>query len=76
MISACLLTFVPAMGDFVTPEILGGVDTMMIGNLIQQQYLGFFNWPLGSALSLVLMGLMLCSILVFLKMSNSMESLA
>ncbi|MCR4784193.1 MAG: ABC transporter permease [bacterium] len=76
VISACLLTFVPAMGDFVTPEILGGVDTMMIGNLIQQQYLGFFNWPLGSALSLVLMGLMLCSILVFLKMSNSMESLA
>ncbi|MGM9998604.1 MAG: ABC transporter permease [Candidatus Bruticola sp.] len=73
--AASLLTFVPAMGDFVTPDVLGGVDTMMIGNLIQQQYLAFFNWPLGSALSLVLMGIMLLSILAFLKMSNSMESL-
>lgn len=73
--AASLLTFVPAMGDFVTPDVLGGVDTMMIGNLIQQQYLAFFNWPLGAALSLVLMGIMLLSILAFLKMSNSMESL-
>ena len=74
--SACLLTFVPAMGDFVTPDILGGVDTMMIGNLIQQQYLAFFNWPLGAALSLILMGIMLCSIIAFLKTSKSMELLA
>ncbi|MGM9992134.1 MAG: ABC transporter permease [Candidatus Bruticola sp.] len=73
--AASLLTFVPAMGDFVTPDVLGGVDTMMIGNLIQQQYLAFFNWPLGSALSLVLMSIMLLSILAFLKISNSMESL-
>ncbi|MBQ7529594.1 ABC transporter permease [bacterium] len=71
-----LLTFVPAMGDFVTPDILGGVDTMMVGNLIQQQYLAFFNWPLGAALSLIIMSIMLISILAFLKISNSAELLA
>jgi spermidine/putrescine transport system permease protein len=76
VVAGGLLTFVPAMGDFVTPEILGGVDTLMIGNLIQQQFLASYDWPFGSALSLVLMGLMLVSILAFLKLVGSTESLA
>ena len=70
-----LLTFVPAMGDFVTPELLGGVDTMMIGNLIQQQFLALFDWPFGSALSLVLMALMLACILAYLRLAGSEEAL-
>lgn len=74
--AGCLLTFVPAMGDFITPDILGGVDTMMVGNLIQQQYLGFFNWPLGAAFALILMCIMLISITAFLRVSNSTEFLA
>lgn len=73
--AGCVLTFVPAMGDFVTPELLGGVDTMMVGNLIQQQYLAAFNWPFGAALSLIIMALMLCFILAFLKVSGSRGSL-
>ena len=76
VVAGCLLTFVPAMGDFVTPEILGGVETQMIGNLIQQQYLASYNWPFGSALSLVLMALMLASIMAFLKLVGSGETLA
>ena len=74
--AACLLTFVPAMGDFITPELLGGVDTMMVGNLIQQQYLASFNWPFGAALSLILMLIMLSFIALFLKTSGSTELLA
>ncbi len=76
VVAGCLLTFVPAMGDFVTPEILGGVETQMIGNLIQQQYLASYNWPFGSALSLVLMVLMLASIMAFLRLAGSEETLA
>ncbi len=76
VVAGCLLTFVPALGDFVTPEILGGVETQMIGNLIQQQYLASYNWPFGSALSLVLMALMLASIMAFLKLVGSGETLA
>jgi len=60
----------------VTPEILGGVETQMIGNLIQQQYLASYNWPFGSALSLVLMALMLASIMAFLRLVGSEETLA
>ncbi|MCR5662848.1 MAG: ABC transporter permease [bacterium] len=74
--AAFILTFIPAMGDFVTPEILGDVNTQLIGNLIQQQYLGTFNWPLGSALALVLMAIMLIIIVFFSRYIGSLEDLA
>ena len=49
------LTFVPAMGMFVVPDMLGGAKYMLIGNLIQQQFGSSRDWPFGAALSLVLM---------------------
>lgn len=69
VISGSLITFVPAMGDFVAPDILGGPDNQMIGSLIQQQFLGLFNWPMGSALSLLLMVLMLVSMAFYLRLT-------
>lgn len=59
-----LLVFVPCLGAFVTPELLGGGKTMMIGNLIQQQFGGARNWPFGAALSFVLLGMVLIALLV------------
>jgi spermidine/putrescine transport system permease protein len=49
------LTFVPAMGMFVVPDMLGGARYMLVGNLIQQQFGASRDWPFGAALSLVLM---------------------
>jgi len=49
------LTFIPAMGMFVVPDMLGGARYMLIGNLIQQQFGTSRDWPFGAALSLVLM---------------------
>lgn len=49
------MTFVPAMGMFVVPDMLGGARYMLIGNLIQQQFGTSRDWPFGAALSLVLM---------------------
>lgn len=65
VVAGSLLCFVPALGDFVTPELLGGPENQMIGNLIQQQFLALFNWPLGSALSLVLIVCMLVGIAAY-----------
>lgn len=70
VISGSLITFVPAMGDFVSHEVLGGPDTLMIGNLIQQQFLALFNWPMGSALSLVLMLLMVVSMALYMRVTT------
>ena len=74
VISASLITFVPAMGDFVSAEILGSPETQMIGNLIQQQFLALFNWPMGSALSLVLMLLMVTSMALYLMLAGERDA--
>ena len=50
-----LLVFLPALGDFVSAQLLGGASTFMLGNLVQQQFMEGQNWPLGSALTVGLM---------------------
>lgn len=67
VVAAALLTFVPALGDFVSADLLGGPDDHMIGNVIQQQFLGSFNWPFGSALSVVIIGMMGLAMLVYVR---------
>jgi spermidine/putrescine transport system permease protein len=57
--AAILLTFVPATGDYVNAAVLGGPGTTMIGNIIQQKFLGELNYPDAAALSVVLMLAML-----------------
>ena len=71
VVAGCLLVFIPTLGAYVTPDLLGGAKTMMIGNLIQQQYLVVRDWPFGSALSFVLMGSVLLAVLYYLKTGGS-----
>lgn len=64
VIAGAILVFVPSLGDYVTPRILGGGGNLMIGNLIELQFGQGRNWPLGAALSLTLM-LMIIGILFY-----------
>jgi spermidine/putrescine transport system permease protein len=57
LIGAALLIFVPTTGDYVTPALVGGTGGTMIANLIEVQFNGVGNWPLGAALSLVSMAM-------------------
>jgi spermidine/putrescine transport system permease protein len=66
LVAGVLLVFIPAVGDFVTPELLGGVRTQMIGSTIADQFGGSQNWPLGSALSVLLMAFILLGVFVYL----------
>ena len=59
---AAILTFVPAMGMFVIPDLLGGAKYMLVGNLIQQQFGGSRNWPFGAAASFGLIILTLAGV--------------
>ena len=52
------LVFVPAMGEFIIPDLMGGARTMFIGNLIAEQFLKSRDWPFGSALSVLLLAIM------------------
>ncbi len=60
--AGCILVFVPSLGSYVTPELLGGGKTLMIGNLIGLQFGAARNWPFGAALGLFLLALVLLSL--------------
>ncbi len=55
ILAGCVLVFLPSIGDFVSAQLLGGPDTYMVGNLIQDQFFTANNWPFGSALTVVMM---------------------
>ena len=62
VIAGCILVFIPTLGAYITPDLLGGARTMMVGNLIQHEYLVVRDWPLGSAFSFVLMAMVLAGV--------------
>lgn len=66
LVAGVLLVFIPAIGDFVTPELLGGVHTQMIGATIADQFGGTQNWPIGSAMSILLTAFILLGTFVYL----------
>jgi spermidine/putrescine transport system permease protein len=55
ILAGSVLVFLPSVGDFVSAQLLGGPDTYMIGNLIQDQFFAANNWPFGAALTVVMM---------------------
>ncbi len=61
-----ILVFIPCLGAFVTPELLGGGKTLMIGNLIQNQFGAARNWPFGAALAFTLLALVLATMVMYL----------
>ena len=67
IVAAALLTFIPALGDFVTPDLLGGPQTTTIAKNIQELFLAGRDWPYGAALGFVLMIVTLSGTLVALR---------
>ncbi len=63
-----LLTFIPAMGDYVNAELLGNPTTQMVGNVIQNQLIIQGHYPLGSALSFILMAAILIAVFVYARL--------
>ncbi len=67
VIAGSILVFIPAAGEFVVPQLLGGAKTTMMGNLIQQQFLDARNWAFGSALSMILAVVLLVAIIFYVR---------
>ncbi len=66
-----LLVFLPALGDFVSAQLLGGASTFMLGNLVQQQFMEGQNWPLGSALTVGLMVALTVLMVAYLRATST-----
>jgi len=70
IIAGCILVFIPSLGAYVTPRLLGGGKNMMIGNFIELQFGQGQNWPLGAALSTVLLLIVVMSLVVYTRVSS------
>ena len=64
IIGGSVIVFIPSVGNFIVPDVLGGAKGIMVGNLVEQQFLSARNWPFGSALSMLLMAVVLVVLLV------------
>ena len=73
LIAASLLVFIPTVGDYVTPKLVGGTTGIMIGNVIQSMFGKANNWPLGAALSIITMLAITLVIVLFLWGTRSFK---
>ncbi|MGF1446716.1 MAG: ABC transporter permease [Pikeienuella sp.] len=73
IVAGSILVFVPSLGAYVTPRVLGGGKNMMLGNLIELQFGQGRNWPLGAALAIVLLVLVMAALLVYLRVTERGE---
>jgi spermidine/putrescine transport system permease protein len=73
VIAGSILVFVPSLGAYVTPRILGGGKNLMIGNLIELQFGQGKNWPLGAALAVTMLLIVLLALIFYMRISQRSE---
>ncbi|NGO50686.1 ABC transporter permease [Allomesorhizobium camelthorni] len=67
IVAGSILVFIPSLGAYVIPRVLGGGKSMMLGNLIELQFGAGRNWPLGAAISITLMAMVMLALLVYVR---------
>jgi len=67
IVAGCILVFIPSIGAYITPKLLGGGKSLMLGNLISNQFGTSRDWPLGSALALFLMALVMVALIIYVR---------
>lgn len=75
IVAGSILVFIPAMGMFVVPDLMGGAKTILIGNLVRNQFLTTRDWPFGAAASMLLMVLTLLMTLYYTRKAGFSEDL-
>ena len=75
IVAGCMLVGIPVVGEFVIPEMLGGPDTLMIGRVLWQEFFNNRDWPVASAVAIVMLVLLIVPIMVFHRyQSRELES--
>ena len=65
VMAGCLLVFIPAVGEFVIPALLGGPDTLMIGRVLWDEFFNNRDWPVASAVAIAMLVLLVVPIMIF-----------
>ncbi len=75
IVAGCILVFVPSLGAFLAPDLLGGAKSFMIGSLIEEQFKGTQgNWPFGAAVAMILMTLVMIALLFYARAQGRREA--
>lgn len=73
--AGCILVFIPSLGAFIAPDLLGGAKNFMIGSLIEEQFKGNAgNWPFGAAASMILLTMVLIALLLYTRQQGNSEA--
>ncbi len=73
IIAGSILVFVPSLGAYVTPRVMGGGNNLMLGNLIELQFGQGRNWPLGAALSITLLAIVMIALIIYVRAAGREE---
>jgi len=76
MVGGSIIVFIPSLGNFIVPDLLGGAKVLMIGNLVEQQFLQARNWPFGSALAWMVMAAVLVFLLIYVSVVNRAQTMS
>jgi spermidine/putrescine transport system permease protein len=73
IVAGSIIVFIPSLGAYVTPDLMGGGQVTLLGNLLQQQFMTVRNWPFGSAIGFIMMAIMLLAIFIYFRISSGSE---
>jgi putrescine transport system permease protein len=73
VLAGCLLVFIPAVGEFVIPDLLGGSDTLMIGKTLWSEFFSNRDWPLASAVAVILLLVLIIPIVLFQRQQEAVR---
>lgn len=71
IVAGSIIVFIPSLGAYVTPDLLGGGRVALLGNLLQQQFMTVRDWPFGAAISFIMMAMMLLAIMIYFRTLNN-----
>tara|TARA_B100001057_G_scaffold474772_1_gene540772 strand:+ start:2403 stop:3278 length:876 start_codon:yes stop_codon:yes gene_type:complete len=75
ILGGSILVFIPSLGNFIVPDLLGGAKVMMIGNIIEQSFLTARNWPFGACLAIILMIVVVVLLSFYVKVLSKYEKI-
>lgn len=73
ILAGCMLVFIPAVGEFVIPELLGGPETLMIGKVLWQEFFNNRDWPVASAVAIIMLAILIVPIMWFDRVQNKQQ---
>jgi len=67
IVAGSIIVFIPSLGAYVTPDLMGGAKVTLLGNLLQQQFMTVRDWPFGSAIGFIMMFIMLLAVIIYFR---------